>query len=204
MSMFIGSLVQLGFPPPFSKCSCTATAPRAAKPCPASDRKNQHRCAQTGVLNWTDGLQQIRPRWQNDQWWSMENHRHHRPWNIPWIRRPNIKQNGARVTPVVIQWVDLFAVKTVWSSCHQSLFFSYLGYLDRFQQSAVLTFYLTLHLEPQRGSCLALYPAFHKEDLNSSETNWRPVSILSVWKLHTVQILSSGGLWPWYLYMTLG
>ena len=44
--------------------------------------------------------------------------------NFDRISLPNIKQNGARVTPVVIQWVDLFAVKTVWSSCHQSLFFS--------------------------------------------------------------------------------
>ena len=43
--------------------------------------------------------------------------------NFDCISLPNIKQNGARVTPFVIQWVDLFAVKTVWSSCHQSLFF---------------------------------------------------------------------------------
>ena len=89
--------------------------------------------------------------------------------NFDRISLPNIKQNGARVTPVVIQWVDLFAVETVWSSCHQSLFFSNLGYLDRFQQSAVLTFYLPLHLEPQRGNCSALYPAFHKEDLKRTE-----------------------------------
>ena len=123
--------------------------------------------------------------------------------NFDRISLPNIKQNGARVTPVVIQWVDLFAVKTVWSSCHL-FFFSNLGYLDRFQQSALLTFYLPLHLLPQRGSCSALYPASHKEDLNSSETNWRAVSISSVWKLHTERILSSGGLWPLCLYLTLG
>ena len=42
--------------------------------------------------------------------------------NFDRISLPNIKQNGARVTRVEIPWVDLFAVKTVLSSCHQSLF----------------------------------------------------------------------------------